>query len=130
MAITTSLTWEVTNVDRDLSDGFITSANWKIVGVCTVTTGSASTTYGPVHHEGSLNFNTSRTGSETAYESVTQDNVIDWVKNGFVGVTTIGEGADAITTTGLALEESVVTDHLMVLYTRPAPSSGSGTPWN
>ena len=82
MAITTSLTWEVTNVDRDLSDGFITSANWKIVGVCTVTTGSASITYGPVHHEGSLNFNTSRTGSETAYESVTQDSVIGWVKNG------------------------------------------------
>jgi len=129
MAITTSLTWEVTNVDRDLSDGFITSANWKIVGVCTVITGSASTTYGPVHHEGSLSFNTSRTGSETAYGSVTQDNVIGWVKNGFVGVTTIGEGADAITTTGLALEESVVTDHLMVLYTRPTPSSGSGTPW-
>ena len=129
MAITTSLTWEVTNLDRDLSDGFITGANWKITGICTVTTGSASTTYGPVHHEGSLNFNTSRTGSEIAYESVTQDNVIGWVKNGFVGVTTVGEGADAITTTGLALEESVITDHLMVLYTRPAPSSGSGTPW-
>ena len=76
-----------------------------------------------------MNFNTSRTGSETAYESVSQDNVIDWVKNGFVGVTTIGEGSDVITTTGLKLEESVVTDHLMVLYTRPAPSSGSGTPW-
>ena len=29
MAITTSLTWEITNVDRDLSDGFITSANWR-----------------------------------------------------------------------------------------------------
>ena len=117
MAITTSLTWEVTNVDRDLSDGFITGANWKITGICTVTTGSASTTYGPIHHEGSLNFNTSRTGSETAYESVTQDNVIGWIKNGFVGVTTVGEGSDAITTTGLALEESVITDHLMVLYT-------------
>lgn len=133
MSITTSLTWEVTNVDRDLSDGFITSANWKITGICTVTApvtaGSASTTYGPVHHEGSLNFNTSRTGSEVAYESVTQDNVIEWVKNGFVGITTIGEGADAITTTGLLLEESVVTDHLMVLYNRPQPTSGSGTPW-
>tara|TARA_B100000131_G_scaffold310170_1_gene341556 strand:- start:80 stop:460 length:381 start_codon:yes stop_codon:yes gene_type:complete len=126
MAITTSLTWEVTNVDRDLSDGFITGANWKITGICTV----SGTTYGPVYHEGSLNFNTSRTGSEISYESVTQDNVIGWVKNGFVGVTTVGVGTDAITTTGLELEESVVTDHLMVLYTRPAPSSGSGTPWS
>ena len=130
MAITTSLTWEITNLDRDLSDDFITAANWKITGICTVTSGSASTTYGPVYHEGSLSFNTSRTGSEISYESVTQDNVIGWVKNGFVGVTTVGVGTDAITTTGLELEESVVTDHLMVLYTRPAPSSGSGTPWS
>ena len=130
MAITTSLTWEITNVDRDLSDGFITGANWKITGICTVSTEYSGTTYGPVYHEGSLNFNTSRTGSEISYESVTQDNVIGWVKNGFVGVTTVGVGTDAITTTGLELEESVVSDHLMVLYTRPAPSSGSGTPWS
>ena len=129
MAITTSLTWEITNVDRDLSDGFIKSANWKITGICTVTTGSASTTYGPVDHEGSLYFNTARTGSEIPYENVTQDNVISWVQNGFVGVTTIGEGSDAITTTGIELEKSVVTDHLMVLYTKSAPTSGSGTPW-
>jgi len=129
MAITTSLTWEITNVDRDLSDGFITSANWKITGICTVTSGSASTTYGPVDHEGVLSFNTSRTGSEIPYANVTQDNVISWVQNGFIGVTTIGEGSDAITTTGIELEKSVVTDHLNVLYTKKPPISGSGTPW-
>ena len=33
-----------------------------------------------------------------------------------------------ITTTGIELEKSVVTDHLMVLYTKSAPTSGSGTP--
>lgn len=130
MAITTSLTWEITNVDRDLSDGFITSANWKITGICTVTSGSASTTYGPVDHEGVLSFNTSRTGSEIPYANVTQDNVISWVQNGFIGVTTIGEGSDAITTTGIELEKSVVTDHLNVLYTKKPPISGSGTPWS
>jgi|TARA_B000000532_G_C18718094_1_gene341290 hypothetical protein len=130
MAITTSLTWEITNVDRDLSDGFITSANWKITGICTVTSGSASTTYGPVDHEGVLSFNTSRTGSEIPYANVTQDNVISWVQNGFIGVTTIGEGSDAITTTGIELEKSVVTDHLYVLYTKKPPTSGSGTPWS
>ena len=127
MAITTSLTWEITNLDRDLSDGFITSANWKITGICTVTSGSASTTYGPVDHEGSLSFNTSRTGSEIPYANVTQDNVVSWVQNGFV--TTIGEGSDAITTTGIELEKSVVTDHLMVLYTKSEPTFASGTPW-
>ena len=130
MAITTSLTWQITNVDRDLSDGFITSANWKITGICTVTSGSASTTYGPVDHEGVLSFNTSRTGSEIPYANVTQDNVISWVQNGFIGVTTIGEGSDAITTTGIELEKSVVTDHLNVLYTKKPPISGSGTPWS
>ena len=130
MAITTSLTWEITNLDRDLSDGFITSANWKITGICTVTSGSASTTYGPVEHQGSLNFNTSRTGSEIPYANVTQDNVISWVQNGFVGVTTVGVGTDAITTTGIELEKSHVTDHLYVLYTRKPSTSGSGTPWS
>ena len=130
MAITTSLTWEITNLDRDLSDGFITSANWKITGICTVTSGSASTTYGPTYHEGSLSFNTSRTGSEISYENVTQDNVISWVQNGFVGVTTVGVGTDAITTTGIELEKSNVTDHLYVLYTRKPPTSGTGTPWS
>ena len=129
MSITTSLTWEITNLDRDLSDGFITSANWKITGICTVTSGSASTTYGPVEHQGSLNFNTSRTGSEIPYTDVTQNNVISWVQNGFVGVTTVGVGSEAITTTGIELEKSVVTDHLMVLYSRSASTSGTGTPW-
>ena len=129
MAITTSLTWEITNLDRDLSDDFITAANWKITGICTVTSGSASTTYGPVYHEGSLSFNTSRTGSEIPYKDVTQDNVISWVQNGFVGIVTVGVGSDAITTTGIELEKSVITDHLMVLYSRPTPTSGTGTPW-
>ena len=129
MAITTSLTWEITNVDRDLSDDFITVANWKLTGICTVTTGSASTTYGPAEHNGSMKFNTSRTGSEIPYENVTQDNVITWVKNGFVGVTTVGVGTDAITTTGLEIEETEVTDHLKVLIRKETPTSGSGTPW-
>lgn len=130
MAITTSLTWEITNLDRDLSDGFITSANYRITGICTVSSGSGSTTYGPVYHEGSLSFNTSRTGNEIPYENVTQDNVISWVQNGFVGVTTVGVGTDAITTTGIELEKSHVTDHLYVLYTRKPPTSVSGTPWS
>ena len=130
MAITTSLTWEITNVDRDLSDGFITSANYRITGICTVNSGSASTTYGPVDHEGSLSFNTSRTGSEISYANVKQDNVISWVRNSLVGITTVGVGTDAITTTGIELEESHVTDHLYVLYTRKPPTSGSGTPWS
>ena len=127
MAITTSLTWEITNVDRDLSDNFIASANWKITGICTVISGSASTTYGPVEHEGNSSF--SRPGSGIPYDIVTQDDVISWVQNGFVGVTTIGEGSDAITTTGIELEKSVVTDHLMVLYTKSEPTFASGTPW-
>ena len=129
MAITTSLTWEITNLDRDLSDDFITAANWKITGICTVTSGSASTSYGPVYHEGSLSFNTSRTGSEIPYPNVTQDNVVSWVQNGFVGIVTVGVGSDAITTTGIELEKSVVTDHLMVLYTKSEPTFASGTPW-
>jgi len=98
--------------------GVATDTNW--VGNNADFTGITTT---------ATSFNTSRTGSEIPYDNVTQDNVISWVQNGFVGVTTVGVGTDAITTTGIELEKSNVTDHLYVLYTRKPPTSGTGTPW-
>ena len=80
MAISTSLTWTVLNVDRDLSDGFIYNANYKITGICTETVSGVPTSYGPVETEGTTTFSTARTGSEIPYDDVTEANVVTWIK--------------------------------------------------
>ena len=57
MAISTSITWKVTKVDKEISDNFIVAADYEVSGICTVTTGAASTTYGPVSEYDKVIFN-------------------------------------------------------------------------
>ncbi len=131
MSISTSITWNVTNVNRDLEDDFIISAKYEVSGICTDTYSGA--TYGPVKEYGEVAFNTSRTGSEIAYNDVTESNVLVWVANALSGITTIGPPEDCVIGVESALKEKGVTDHLRVLYTRAAPkpgATGSGTPWS
>ena len=42
---------------------------------------------------------------EIPYADVTQDDVISWVKSGFVGIVTVGVGRDAVTTNGIELDK-------------------------
>ena len=77
MAITTSLTWTADNLTRETSDDFIIKSYWYLTGrTLNGTVGIAT-----FRLEGPVKFNTSRTGSEIAYESVTEENVVGWVKN-------------------------------------------------
>ena len=127
--ITTSLTWNITDLKRHSSDGFVYEIRYSVTGVSTETVGGASTTFQHTMNGGYMVPDHTRTGSEIPYANVTQDNVVSWVQNGFVGIVTVGVGSDAITTTGIELEKSVFPDHLMVLYLRPTPTSGTVTPW-
>ena len=77
MAITTSLSWTAFNLTRDISDGFIVKSSWYLTGKTLNGTVGIAT----FRMEGDICFHTSRTGSEIAYESVTQENVVGWVKN-------------------------------------------------
>ena len=77
MAITTSLTWTVDNLTRETSDDFIIKSCWYLTG----RTFNGSVGIATFRIEGPVKFNTTRTGSEIAYESVTQENVVGWVKN-------------------------------------------------
>jgi len=77
MAITTSLTWTAENLTSETSDDFIIKSYWYLTGrTLNGTVGIAT-----FRMEGPCKFNTSRTGSEIPYESVTQGNVVEWVKN-------------------------------------------------
>jgi len=77
MAITTSLTWTASNLTRETSDDFIIKSYWYLTGrTLNGTVGIAT-----FRLEGPVKFNTTRTGSEIAYDSVTEENVVGWVKN-------------------------------------------------
>ena len=77
MAITTSLTWTADNLTRETSDDFIIKSYWYLTGrTLNGTVGIAT-----FRLEGPVKFNTTRTGSEIAYDSVTEENVVGWVKN-------------------------------------------------
>lgn len=80
MAITTSYTWNITELRNDTSDKFITHASFSITGVaksdgvaiCTV----RDTCCTP------LSFDTERTGSEKPFADVTEADMIGWIQAG------------------------------------------------
>ena len=114
MAITTSLTWTVRDVDRETSDGFIVHAAWELRGH-TKKDGVGIATY---RIEGDAKFPNVRTGSEIAFSSVTKDNVVSWVKEA-IGVSTVTKF------------ESLMHDALIDIHAKPNPGDGmgDGTPW-
>ena len=77
MAITTSLTWTADNLTRETSDDFIIKSYWYLTG----RTLNGSVGIATFRMEGPCKFKTSRTGNEIPYENVTQENVVEWVKN-------------------------------------------------
>ena len=77
MAITTSLTWTAENLTSETSDNFIIKSYWYLTG----RTLNGSVGIATFRMEGPCKFKTSRTGSEIPYENVTQENVVEWVKN-------------------------------------------------
>ena len=77
MAITTSLTWTADNLTREKSDDFIIKSYWYLTG----RTFNGTVGIATFRMQGPCKFNTSRTGSEIPYESVTQENVVGWIKN-------------------------------------------------
>ena len=99
MAITTSFTWTANNLTRESSDDFIIKSNWYLTG----RTLNGSVGIATFRMEGDVSFNTSRTGSETAYESVTEENVVTWIK------TTLG--ADQVADYERLMHENLIYIH-------------------
>ena len=114
MAITTSLTWTVRDVDRETSDGFIVHAAWELRGL----TKNNNVGIASFRFEGDVEFPNNRTGNEIGFSSVTKANVVDWVKAGL--------GTDQVN-----WYEDRMHDALIDIHAKPNPGDGmgSGTPW-
>ena len=113
MAITTSLTWTASNLVRETSDDFIIKSHWYLVGkTLNGTVGIATFIM-----EGVIKFNTTRTGSEIAYESITQENVVGWIKT-------------AIGTEQVAEYERLMHDNLIYIHKNDVGITTSGVPPN
>lgn len=72
MAITK--TWKIEQMDRNASDGLVTVVHWRVNATETV---GEHTYYSSVYGALSL----TRGDTFIAYDSLTEANVIDWVKN-------------------------------------------------
>jgi hypothetical protein len=94
-------TWNIAQLERRTSDGFVTTAHWT----CSDVDGGFSVnTYGVIGLEGVVT---------TAYEDITEDQAIGWVKSA------MGEETVAAT------EASVATQ----IEAQKNPVAASGTPW-
>lgn len=121
--ITTSLTWNITDLKRHSSDGFVYEIRYSVTGVSTETVGSASTTFEHVMNGGYMVPDHTRTGSETAFSSLTEAQIVNWVKAG-------------IGSTDVATFETVIPGHLSAMRDGSlnpkefnTDDTSSGLPW-
>jgi len=94
-------TWNITQLERRISDGFVTTAHWTCSGVDGDFTGN---TYGSIGLEGVVT---------TAYEDITEEQAIGWVKSA------MGEETVAATEAAVATQ----------IEAKKNPVAASGTPW-
>ena len=123
--ITTSITWNVTDLMRHDSDGFVYEIKYSITGISTETVGSASTTFEHVITGGYVVPDQTRTGSEIAFLSLTEGQIINWVKTG-------------MGTTEVAMYEDIIPNHLNAMHNGSlnipknnalGEGTSSGLPW-
>ena len=114
MAITTSLTWTVRDVDRETSDGFIVHAAWELRGL----TKNNNVGIASFRFEGDVKFPNNRTGNEIGFSSVTKANVVDWVK--------VGLGTDKVKWFEVRMHDALIDIHAKP---NPGDGMGSGAPW-
>tara|TARA_B100001248_G_C27336972_1_gene434326 strand:+ start:796 stop:1173 length:378 start_codon:yes stop_codon:yes gene_type:complete len=123
--ITTSVTWNITDLMRHDSDGFVYEIKYSITGISTETVGSASTTLEHVITGGYVVPDQTRTGSEVGFSSLTEGQIINWVKTG-------------MGTTEVAMYEDIIPNHLNAMRNGSlnipkdnalGEGTSSGLPW-
>jgi hypothetical protein len=92
-------TWTISQLDRQTSDGFVTTAHWQATAV---DGDYSASTYGTVHFEAGT--------PETPYASLTKAQVIEWVK-------------DKLDVE--AIEESLAAQ----IESKKNPTTATGMPW-
>ena len=97
--ITTSITWNITDLNRHDSDDFVYEIRYSITGISTETVGSASTTFEHVITGGYMVPDQTRTGNEIKFSDLTEGQIVNWVKAG-------------IGSTEVAMLEDIIPNHL------------------
>ena len=124
--ITTSVTWNITDLARHDSDGFVYEIKYSITGISTETVGSASTTFEHVITGGYMVPDQTRTGKEIAFSSLTEGQIVNWVKAG-------------IGSTEVAMLEDIIPNHLNAMRNGSlndlknsalGEGTSSGLPWS
>ena len=87
-------TWNIVQLERRTSDGFVTTAHWTCSGVDGEFSGN---TYGSIGLEGVVT---------TAYEDITEDQAIGWVKSA-MGKETV-EATEAAVATQIEAQKNPV----------------------
>ena len=109
--MTATNTWTISQCDRELADGGITTAHWRVTAEQSVGTGDDAVTYTASSY-GSCGFTPDPSASDwTAYDSVTEAEVLGWCW---------ANGVDQE-----AIEASLQAD----IDLQITPTNGSGVPW-
>mgnify|MGYP001333482964 CR=1 FL=1 len=123
MSISTTVTWNITDTQRDNSDGFVTEIKYSIIGIATETVGSGSTTYRHIVRGGYQVPDHTRIGNETSFNSLNEDTIVGWVKNG-IGSTDVAHWEKVIPLhLGNMINESITGS------SKGQPNSSRGLPW-
>ncbi len=88
--ITTSLTWNITDLKRHSSDGFVYEIRYSVTGVSTETVGGVSTTLQHVMNGGYMVPDHTRTGNEIPFHQLSESQIVNWVKAGLGTTETVG----------------------------------------
>ena len=103
-------TWSIPTVERNLSDGGITTIHWRCTGSETVGSGDDAVTYTASNYGTTGHTPDADAADFIAYDDVTEANCISWVQAAL--------DKDVI--------ETGIADNIGVQKT---PTTGSGQPW-
>jgi len=105
--MTATYTWTIAQCDRELSDGGITTAHWRVVASQTVEDVEyTATSYGTCGFTPDP-----ESGDYTPYADVTEQQCLDWC---------FADGVD---------KDQIQTSLQAQLDAKITPTTGSGTPW-
>jgi hypothetical protein len=106
----TTFTWHIANLEREVSDGYVFTAHWTVVGISDDVDPEGNPYNSGAY--GSMGLERPE-GNLIPFDELTQEQVVGWVKDKF--------GAEKVTEIEAALQAQ--------LDEQRHPSKASGMPW-
>tara|TARA_R110002110_G_scaffold302488_1_gene516595 strand:- start:54 stop:383 length:330 start_codon:yes stop_codon:yes gene_type:complete len=103
--------WQISQCDRELSDGGITTAHWRVTAEQTVGTGDDAVTYTATSYSTCSFTPDPKSGDYTPYADVTESEVLGWCW---------ADGVD---------KDQIQTSLQANIDLQITPTTGEGVPW-